>query len=85
MLQTNPLYKALPMLHDFLFPITLLLILTFTSTKARASEVVHVFILAGQSNMVGAGEVESNPSRNGGKAHFNGLPKTLLQKIRTLT
>ena len=63
------------MLHDFLFPITLLLILTFTSTKARASEVVHVFILAGQSNMVGAGEVESNPSRNGGKGSLQWLTK----------
>ena len=61
------------MLHDFLFPITLLLILTFTSTKARASEVVHIFILAGQSNMVGAGEIESNPSRNGGKGSLQWL------------
>ena len=61
------------MLHDFFFPITLLLILTFPSTKARASEVVHVFILAGQSNMVGAGEVESNLSRNDGKGSLQWL------------
>ena len=61
------------MLHDFFFPITLLLILTFPSTKARASEVVHVFILAGQSNMVGAGEVESNLSRNDRKGSLQWL------------
>ena len=69
----KPLCKDLPMLHDFFFPITLLLILTFTLTKARASEVVHVFILAGQSNMVGAGEVETNLFRNGGKGSLQWL------------
>ena len=63
------------MLHEFFFAITLLLILAFPSTKARASEVVHVFILAGQSNMVGAGEVESNLSRNDGKGSLQWLTK----------
>ena len=61
------------MLHEFFFSITLLLILAFPSTRARASEVVRVFILAGQSNMVGAGEVESNLSRNDGKGSLQWL------------
>ncbi len=55
------------MLHNFYFSITLLLVLFVPSTQAFASDTVRVFILAGQSNMVGAGEVESNPSRNGRK------------------
>ena len=63
------------MLHDLFFSITLLLILAFTSTKACASEIVHVFILAGQSNMVGAGEVESNLSRNDGRGSLQWLTK----------
>ena len=61
------------MLHNFYFLITLLLVLFVTSTQAFASENVRVFILAGQSNMVGAGEVASNPSRNGGKGSLQWL------------
>ena len=34
---------------------------------AAPKKPVQVFILAGQSNMVGAGVVPSNPDRNGGK------------------
>ncbi len=34
---------------------------------------VQVFILAGQSNMVGAGVVPSNPDRNGGKGSLEYL------------
>ena len=63
------------MLHEFFFSITLLLILAFPSTRARASEVVRVFILAGQSNMVGAGEVDLDPSRNDGKGSLQWLAK----------
>ena len=78
------------MLHEFFFSITLLLILAFPSTKARASEVVHVFILAGQSNMVGAGEVESNLSRNDGKGSLqwlteNSSTKDSYSHLRTST
>ena len=61
------------MLHNFYFSITLLLVLFVPSTQAFASDIVRVFILAGQSNMVGAGEVESNPSRNGGKGSLQWL------------
>ncbi len=61
------------MLHNFYFSITLLIVLSITSTQALASDIVRVFILAGQSNMVGAGEVESNPSRNDGKGSLQWL------------
>ena len=61
------------MLHNFYFSITLLFVLFVASTQAFASDTVRVFILAGQSNMVGAGEVESNPSRNGGKGSLQWL------------
>ncbi len=61
------------MLHKIYFSFTLLLVLFVTSTQAFASDNVRVFILAGQSNMVGAGEVESNPSRNGGKGSLRWL------------
>ncbi len=61
------------MLHNFYFSITLLLVLFVPSTQAFASDTVRVFILAGQSNMVGAGEVEFNPSRNGGKGSLQWL------------
>ena len=73
------------MLHNFYFSITLLLLLFVPSTQAFASDTVRVFILTGQSNMVGAGEVESNPSRNGGKGSLQWLTKTCLPKIRTHT
>ncbi len=36
---------------------------------------VHVFILAGQSNMVGAGRVQADPHRNGGKGSLEYLVK----------
>jgi len=63
------------MLHNFYFSIMLLLVLFVASTQAFASDTVRVFILAGQSNMVGAGEVESNPSRNDGKGSLQWLAK----------
>ena len=61
------------MLHNFYFSITLLFVSFFASTQVFASDTVRVFILAGQSNMVGAGEVESNPSRNAGKGSLQWL------------
>ena len=39
----------------------------------QADEPVKVFILAGQSNMVGAGQVEANPERNEGKGSLSYL------------
>ena len=40
-----------------------------------AGEPVKVFILAGQSNMVGAGQVAMNPDRNGGKGSLEYLTR----------
>jgi hypothetical protein len=68
------------MLHNFNFSITLLLVLFVASTQAFASDTVRVFILAGQSNMVGAGEVESNPFRNDGKGSLQWLTENLSTK-----
>jgi alpha-galactosidase len=42
---------------------------------ARAGESVKVFILAGQSNMVGAGMVDANPKANEGKGSLEWLTK----------
>ena len=70
------------MLHNFYFSITLLFVLFFASTQVFASDTVRVFILAGQSNMVGAGEVESNPSRNGGKGSLQWLTENSSTKNR---
>lgn len=39
----------------------------FQADSARASKPLKVFILAGQSNMVGAGNVAANPQRNDGR------------------
>ena len=40
---------------------------------AGAEETVRVFILAGQSNMVGAGQVRANADRNGGRGSLEWL------------
>ena len=42
-------------------------------SHAWSEEIVHVFILSGQSNMVGAGEVSSQLSRNVGKGSLEWL------------
>ena len=51
-------------------PCIFLLALTLCGTELCAwgstEDPLKVFILAGQSNMVGAGEVRANPDRNGG-------------------
>ena len=49
--------------------ILLLLVLVSISFSVRATgeEPIRVFILAGQSNMVGAGQVKANPERHGGQ------------------
>ena len=44
-------------------------------TPAWSEDMVHVFILSGQSNMVGAGEVPSQLSRNNGKGSLEWLTK----------
>lgn len=44
-------------------------------SHAWSEEIVHVFILSGQSNMVGAGEVSSQLSRNDGRGSLEWLTK----------
>jgi hypothetical protein len=43
------------------------------TTTAHAEEPVRVFVLAGQSNMVGAGRIEANPERNDGMGSLEWL------------
>ena len=50
-----------------------LLLSLFLAPSARAADPVQVFILAGQSNMVGAGEVEAREDRNRGKGSLEHL------------
>lgn len=42
---------------------------------AAAAKPVRVFILAGQSNMEGAGRIKADPNRNGGKGSLEFLVK----------
>ena len=44
-------------------------------SHAWSEDIVHVFILSGQSNMVGAGEVSSQLSRNDGRGSLEWLTK----------
>lgn len=53
-----------------------LLSLTLASL-AHAADPVRVFVLAGQSNMVGAGQVFANPDRNGGQGSLQWLTRDL--------
>lgn len=48
---------------------------------ADAPQPVQVFILAGQSNMVGAGVVPANPDRNGGKGTLEHCVKTAPERF----
>lgn len=54
---------------NLLLPIALLTV----AAGARAEEPVRVFVLAGQSNMVGAGQVRANPDRNEGRGSLEWL------------
>ena len=49
---------------------------------AHAEEPVRVFVLAGQSNMVGAGQVKANPKRNEGQGSLEWLVSTSPEKER---
>ena len=62
----------------------LLLVLVSISISARASgeEPVRVFILAGQSNMVGAGQVKANPERNEGRGSLEWLVESSPEKAK---
>jgi alpha-galactosidase len=62
-----------------LVPLVLPLLL---SPRALAGDPVKVFVLAGQSNMVGAGEVEAREDRNGGKGSLEHLVRDKATKKR---
>lgn len=49
--------------------------LLWTTPSRAADKPIKVFILAGQSNMVGAGLVKADPKRNGGKGSLEYLVK----------
>jgi hypothetical protein len=53
----------------------LVMALAVGSLAQAAGPPVKVFILAGQSNMVGAGRVKADPNRNGGKGSLEYLVK----------
>ena len=51
-------------------------------TPAEQKPPVRVFLLAGQSNMVGAGQVEANPDRHGGMGSLEWLVNEAPDKAR---
>ena len=57
-------------------------ILACLPLPATADEAIPVFVLAGQSNMVGAGEVEARPGRNGGSGSLAWLVEESPDKAR---
>jgi len=58
-----------------LIPAFLLAVRTGSPSAGAASPPVRVFILAGQSNMEGAGVVKADPNRNGGRGSLEFLVK----------
>ena len=66
-----------------LYPLLALVLLSAAplSTPAKPAP-LKVFILAGQSNMVGAGEVKANPDRNGGQGSLEHLVKSTAKSKR---
>lgn len=58
-------------------PIAACLLVTFVTIGAARAETkpVRVFLLAGQSNMEGAGQIKANPQRNGGQGSLEYLVK----------
>ncbi len=58
-----------------LIPAVLLATLSANHPVAAAPKPVRVFILAGQSNMEGAGQIKADPNRNGGKGSLEFLVK----------
>ena len=61
------------MLHHFFFYVLVLSTVLLPLSPAWPKGIVHVFILSGQSNMVGAGEVRSQLSHNDGKGSLEWL------------
>jgi hypothetical protein len=58
-----------------LIPVFLLAALPAVPCAAAAAKPVKVFILAGQSNMEGAGQIKADPKRDGGKGSLEFLVK----------
>ena len=61
------------MLHHFFFRSTVLSAVFLLMSPALPNDVVRVFILSGQSNMVGAGDVPAAADRNEGKGSLEWL------------
>ena len=61
--------------HFHLAILSLSIVLLAIASHAPADGPVRVFILAGQSNMVGAGQVVANPNRNDGKGSLEWLSR----------
>jgi len=61
---------TLPLIRVFL-----LAALPAVTSAAAATKPVRVFILAGQSNMEGAGQIKADPKRNGGQGSLEFLVK----------
>ncbi len=68
MLRTLPFFAVTNWLLLFAF-----VALPRIATAQTESKPVQVFILAGQSNMEGAGQIKSNPERNGGQGSLEFL------------
>jgi hypothetical protein len=62
--------KTISLILPFLFAT-----LTASFSATAATKPVRVFILAGQSNMEGAGQIKADPKRNGGKGSLEFLVK----------
>jgi hypothetical protein len=58
-----------------LIPVLLLVTLAASPSATAATTPVRVFILAGQSNMEGAGQIKADPKRNAGKGSLEFLVK----------
>ena len=58
-----------------LIAVFLLVTLAASPSTWAAAKPVRVFILAGQSNMEGAGQIKADPKRNGGKGSLEFLVK----------
>ena len=56
-------------------PLLLLAILTASYSVAADTKPIRVFVLAGQSNMEGAGLIKADPKRNGGQGSLEFLVK----------
>jgi hypothetical protein len=59
-----------------LIPVFLPVTLAASPSARAATQPVRAFILAGQSNMEGAGQIKADPKRNGGKGSLEFLAET---------